>query len=105
MSAVNFTVLKAEWPDLHEAAVKVEALAHSAARAAWFDARRVLELLVYWHYKYNAKFTLPPLHLYLQDELAKAHFDTRQYNNHTSCDIPANLRDKLKSRIQATITP
>jgi len=38
-----------------------------------------------------------------QDELPKAHFDTRQYN-HISWDTPADLREKLKQRIQATIT-
>lgn len=39
-----------------------------------------------------------------KDELAKAHFDTRQYN-HIEWETPAELRDKLKSRIQATIIP
>ncbi len=37
-----------------------------------------------------------------KDELAKAHFDTRQYN-HIEWETPAELREKLKSRIQATI--
>lgn len=36
------------------------------------------------------------------DELGKAHFDTRQYN-HIAWDAPADLREKLKRRIQATI--
>jgi hypothetical protein len=36
------------------------------------------------------------------DELNQAHFDTRQYN-HIGWDTPADLRDKLKRRIQATI--
>ncbi|HZM06095.1 MAG TPA: hypothetical protein VFC44_24095 [Candidatus Saccharimonadales bacterium] len=39
-----------------------------------------------------------------QDELAKAHFDTRQYN-HIEWKTPAELRERLKRRIQATITP
>jgi hypothetical protein len=38
------------------------------------------------------------------DELGKAHFDTRQYN-HIAWDAPADLREKLKRRIQATIPP
>ena len=38
------------------------------------------------------------------DELANAHFDTRQYN-HIGWDKPADLREKLKRRIQATIAP
>jgi nucleoside 2-deoxyribosyltransferase len=37
------------------------------------------------------------------DELNKAHFDTRQYN-HIGWDQPNDLREKLKRRIQATIT-
>jgi hypothetical protein len=38
------------------------------------------------------------------DELSKAHFDTRQYN-HIGWDAPADLREKVKRRIQATIVP
>jgi hypothetical protein len=38
------------------------------------------------------------------DELKDAHFDTRQYN-HISWETPAELREKLKRRIQATIAP
>lgn len=39
-----------------------------------------------------------------KDELAKAHFDTRQYN-HIEWEKPAELKERLKRRIQATITP
>ena len=42
----NFTFLQAEWPLLHESAVKAEALVHADARAACFYARRTLELAV-----------------------------------------------------------
>jgi hypothetical protein len=38
-----------------------------------------------------------------KDEMKNAHFDTRQYN-HIEWDTPADLRDKLKRRIQATIS-
>jgi nucleoside 2-deoxyribosyltransferase len=38
-----------------------------------------------------------------KDDLGNAHFDTRQYN-HIEWETPAELREKLKSRIQATIT-
>ena len=38
------------------------------------------------------------------DDLKNAHFDTRQYN-HIAWDTPADLREKLKRRIQATIPP
>jgi nucleoside 2-deoxyribosyltransferase len=37
-----------------------------------------------------------------KDELDEAHFDTRQYN-HIEWETPVELRQKLKSRIQATI--
>ena len=39
-----------------------------------------------------------------KDELPKAHFDTRQYN-HIEWETPAELRERLKRRIQATIAP
>ena len=38
------------------------------------------------------------------EELAKAHFDTRQYN-HVTWETPADLRVKLRDRIQSTILP
>lgn len=38
------------------------------------------------------------------DEMSKAHFDTRQYK-HIGWDTPAELREKVKRRIQATIAP
>ena len=55
----NFTFLKTEWPDLHESAVKAEALAYSDARSACFYARRALELAVHWLYKYDPALKLP----------------------------------------------
>lgn len=50
----NFIFLKTEWADLHEAAVKAEALAYSDARSACFYARRTLELAVNWVCKHDA---------------------------------------------------
>jgi hypothetical protein len=38
------------------------------------------------------------------DEIEKAHFDTSHYN-HVTWDTPADLRAKLKARIEATIVP
>lgn len=38
------------------------------------------------------------------DELKTAHFDTNHYN-HVTWETPAELRERLKRRIQATITP
>jgi len=37
-----------------------------------------------------------------EKDIDKAHFDTRQYNHITWTD-PADLREKLKNRIEATI--
>jgi hypothetical protein len=39
-----------------------------------------------------------------EDQLGKAHFDTRQYS-HIIWNTPEELREKLKRRIQATIAP
>jgi len=39
-----------------------------------------------------------------ENEIGKAHFDTRQYS-HIIWNTPGDLREKLKRRIQATITP
>jgi len=44
----NFTFLQAEWPLLHESAMKAECMVHTDARAACFYARRTLELAVAW---------------------------------------------------------
>jgi type I restriction enzyme, R subunit len=43
----NFTFLKTEWLDLHDAACKAEALAHPDPRTSCFYARRGLELTVH----------------------------------------------------------
>jgi len=55
----NFAFLKAEWPDLHDAASKAETLANSDARASCFYARRALELAVHWLYKHDPALKLP----------------------------------------------
>ncbi len=55
----NFAFLQTEWPDLHDAASKAEALAYPDARTACFHARRSLELLVHWLYKHDASLKLP----------------------------------------------
>jgi type I restriction enzyme R subunit len=55
----NFAFLQLEWSPVHEAAAKAEALAHPDARTACFHARRALELLVTWVFKYDAKLKLP----------------------------------------------
>jgi len=55
----QFAFLQPEWPDVHEAAAKAEAMAIPDPRTACFQARRALELLVHWLYKYEGKLTLP----------------------------------------------
>jgi len=55
----NFAFLKAEWPDLHDAARKAEALVYPDSRSSCFHARRALELAVHWLYKHDATLKLP----------------------------------------------
>jgi type I restriction enzyme R subunit len=55
----NFTFLKAEWSDLHNAATKAESLAYPDSRTACFYARRSLELAVHWLYKSDPALKLP----------------------------------------------
>ena len=55
----QFAFLKPEWPDLHEAAARAEALALSDPRAATFYARRALELATAWLYKADRRLKLP----------------------------------------------
>ncbi len=55
----NFTFLQAEWPGLHEAASKAEALAYPDPRSACVYARRGLEVIVHWLYKHDAAIKLP----------------------------------------------
>lgn len=59
MSASNLDFLRAEWPEVFEAAVRAEALALGDPRAACFYARRTLELAVAWVYKNDASLRLP----------------------------------------------
>ncbi len=59
MSAVNFSFLHTEWPELYESAAKAGSLARSDPRIACFYARRALELAVYWLYKSDAALKLP----------------------------------------------
>src|SRR5881397_386796 len=55
----NFAFLKAEWPELHDAATKAEGLVYPDARAACFYTRRALELAVAWLYQHDRTLTLP----------------------------------------------
>ena len=55
----NFAFLKAEWPDLHDAAAKAESLVYADARSAGFYARRTLELAALWLYKHYFSLSLP----------------------------------------------
>lgn len=55
----HFDFLRAEWPDMHDAASKAESLAYPDARTACFYARRTLELAVHWLYKHDPALKLP----------------------------------------------
>ncbi len=44
----HFTFLAAEWPALHEAALRAETAAHTDPRTSCFYARRALEIVVAW---------------------------------------------------------
>ena len=55
----NFAFLQAEWPAVHEAAVKAEAAVYADPRTACFYARRTLELAVAWAYKSDESLHLP----------------------------------------------
>jgi len=59
VSISNFSFLQPQWPDLFDSAVRAEALAHPDARTSCFHARRTLELLVRWLYKFDDKLRLP----------------------------------------------
>jgi type I restriction enzyme R subunit len=49
----NFAFLKGEWPEIHPAAARAEALALTDPRGACFYARRTLELAVSWVYAHD----------------------------------------------------
>jgi len=55
----NFAFLKAEWPDLYDAATKAESQVYPDSRSSCFHARRALELAVHWLYKHDAALKLP----------------------------------------------
>lgn len=55
----NFEFLKHEWPAIHEAAERAEALAYPDPRTACFYARRGLELALAWAYKHDPALRLP----------------------------------------------
>lgn len=55
----QFAFLQSEWPQVFEAAARVEVAANSDPRAACFYARRALELAVSWAYKHDAALVVP----------------------------------------------
>lgn len=55
----NFDILKEEWPAVHEAAARAEALVFPDPRTACFYARRALEIAVSWAYKHDSGLKLP----------------------------------------------
>lgn len=55
----NFAFLAAEWPDVHEAAIRAESAVHPDPRTACFYARRALELAVHWAFKHDPALKVP----------------------------------------------
>ena len=55
----HFTFLRAEWPEVFEAARRAEVGATRDPRTACFYARRALELAVAWVYKHDPALQLP----------------------------------------------
>ena len=55
----QFAFLQPEFPEVHDAAHRAEALANSDPRAACFYTRRTLELAVSWAYEHDASLQLP----------------------------------------------
>lgn len=55
----QFAFLHPEFPEVHHAAHRAEALANSDPRAACFYARRALELAVTWAYEHDTSLQLP----------------------------------------------
>lgn len=68
----QFVFLQSEFPEVHDAAHRAEALANSDPRAACFYARRALELAVSWAYEHDAGLQLP----YREDLSALIHEPT-----------------------------
>ena len=50
----TFQFLRAEWPDVYEAAAEAADAVHPDPRTACFYARRALELAVSWAFKSDA---------------------------------------------------
>jgi type I restriction enzyme R subunit len=55
----SFGFLRAEWPEVWEAAARAEAAMHRDPRAACFYCRRALELTVAWAYRADSSLRLP----------------------------------------------
>ncbi|WP_053619216.1 DEAD/DEAH box helicase family protein [Nocardiopsis sp. NRRL B-16309] len=55
----NFDFLRAEWPDLHNEAIRAERLAVADPRVSCFYARRTLELAVNWLYEADDTLRTP----------------------------------------------
>ncbi len=55
----HFIFLRRDWPEVFEAAAKVEAAVHPDPRTACFYARRALELAVAWVYRHDPSLRLP----------------------------------------------
>lgn len=72
----QFAFLQPEFPEVHDAAHRAEALAKADPRAACFYARRALELAITWVYAHDAVLTLP----YREDLSALIHESSFRHN-------------------------
>src|SRR5687768_12080084 len=55
----NFAFLKAEWPEIHGAALRAEAFAATDPGTGCFHARRTLEMAIHWIYANDSDFSRP----------------------------------------------
>src|SRR5207237_9907879 len=55
----QFEFMRAQWPEIFDAAARAEAAARSDPRTSCFYARRALELAVFWMYKHDPATKLP----------------------------------------------
>ncbi|MGW0855681.1 DEAD/DEAH box helicase family protein [Streptomyces sp. NPDC002690] len=71
-AAGNFAFLRAEWPTLHDEAIRAERLIHHDPRAACFYARRAMEITARWMYDTDSSLGEP----YKKDLAAMLHEPT-----------------------------
>lgn len=114
MRASNFSFLSAHDPQLARLGTLAERYFHDDAPAALIKLRQLAEFLakevagvrggVYYEAGFAAGLGIPVIHMVRAADVERLHFDTRQINHIVWTD-PADLRQKLVSRIGATLSP